>query len=52
MLISDIRDMINDDNPEIDMKNNDLKAFMEEEFGNNIQFCLSECKNKSKRFYQ
>ena len=39
--------MINDDNPEIDMKKNDLKAFMEEEFGNNIQFCLSECKNKS-----
>ena len=43
--------MINDDNPEIDMKNNELKAFMEEEFGNNIQFCLSESKNKSQFAY-
>ena len=49
--ISDIRDMINDDNPEIDMKNNELKAFMEEELGNNIQFCLSESKNKSHFVY-
>ena len=45
--ISDLCDMINDDNPEIDMKNNKLKALMEEKFGNNIQFCLSESKNKS-----
>ena len=43
--------MIIDDNPEIDMKNNELKAFMEEEFGNNIQFCFSESKNKSQFVY-
>ena len=45
--ISDIRDMINNENPETDMKNNELKAFLEEEFQTNIQFCLSESKNKS-----
>ena len=39
MSISDVRDMINDDNPEINIKNSKLKAFLEEEFGNNIQFC-------------
>ena len=39
--------MINNDNPEIDMKNNELKAFLEEEFQTNIQFCLSDSKNKS-----
>ena len=49
--ISDIRDMINNDNPEIDMKNNELKAFLEEEFQTNIQFCLSDSKNKSQFVY-
>ena len=29
MSISDIRDMINDDSKEIDMKNNELNAFLE-----------------------
>ena len=38
MSISDIRDMRNDDNPEIDMKNNELNVILEKEFRNNIQF--------------
>ena len=29
MSISDIRDMRNDDNPEIDMKNNELNVILE-----------------------
>ena len=45
--ISDIRDMINSGNPEIDMKNNELKAFLEEGFQTNLQFCLSDSKKKS-----
>ena len=49
--ISDIRDMINSENSETDMKNNELKAFLEEEFQTNIQFCLSESKNKSQFVY-
>ena len=40
MSFSGIRDMINDDNPEIDMKSNEVKVFLEEEFGNDIQFYL------------
>ena len=44
MSLSDIRDMINDDNPEIDTMNNELNGFLEGEFGNNIQFCLSDSK--------
>ena len=40
MSFSGIRDMINDDNPEIDMKNNEVKVFLEEEFDNDIQFYL------------
>ena len=38
--ISDIRDMINNENLEIDMKNNELKAFLEEEISDqfSIQF--------------
>ena len=38
--ISDIRDMINNENPETDMKNNELKAFLEEEISDqySIQF--------------
>ena len=39
MSILDIRDMIKDDNLEIDLKNNELKVFLEEEFGNNTRFC-------------
>ena len=46
MSLSDIRDMINDDNPGIDIINNELNGFLEGEFGNNIQFCLSENKYK------
>ena len=38
MSILDIRGMINGDNPEIDMKNNELQTFFEEEFENKIQF--------------
>ena len=49
--ISDVRDMINNDNPETDMKKNELKAFLEEEFQTNIQFCLSDSKNKSQFVY-
>ena len=51
ILNQDIRDMINSDNPEIDKKNNELKAFLEEEFQTNIQFCLSDSKNKSQFVY-
>ena len=47
----DICDMINNENPETDMKNSELKAFLEEEFETNIQFCLSESKNKSQFVY-
>ena len=49
--ISDVRDMTNNDNPETDMKKNELKAFLEEEFQTNIQFCLSDSKNKSQFVY-
>ena len=38
MSILDMRGMINGDNPEIDMKNNELQTFFEEEFANKIQF--------------
>ena len=47
MSILDIRDMIKDDNLEIDLKNSELKVFLEEKFGNNTRFCWSESKNKS-----
>ena len=43
--------MINYDNLEIDIKKIKLKAFIVEEFGNNIQFCLSESTNKSQFVY-
>ena len=38
--IQDIRDMINNENLETDMKNNELKAFLEEEISDqySIQF--------------
>ena len=49
--ISNIRDMINNENPETDMKNNELKAFLEKEFQTNIQFSLSESKDKSQIVY-
>ena len=39
MSILDIRDMIKDDNLEIDLKNSELKVFLEEKFGNNTRFC-------------
>ena len=51
MAISNIRDMINNENPETDIKSNELKAFLEEEFQTNIEFCLSESKNKSQFVY-
>ena len=43
--------MINNENPETEMKNNELKAFLEEELQTNIQFCLPESKNKSQFVY-
>ena len=39
--LSEIRDMTNT-NEEIDIKNNEIKIFLEEIFGNSIQFCESE----------
>ena len=45
--MSDIRDMINFDIPETDIKNNEVKLFMGEEFGDSIQYCKSERKNMS-----
>ena len=39
MSILDIRDMIKDDNLEIDLKNSELKVFLEEKFGNNTRLC-------------
>ena len=43
--------MISYNNLEIDMKNNKLEVFLEEELGNNIQLSLLECKNKSQVIY-
>ena len=45
--ISDIRDMINVDFCETDFKNNEIKTFLSEEFGDSIQFSKSEQKNMS-----
>ena len=45
--ISDIRDMINVDFCETDFKNNEIKPFLSEEFGDSIQFSKSEQKNMS-----
>ena len=39
--LSEIRDLINS-NDDIDLKNNDLKNFLEEEFNDEIQFCESD----------
>ena len=44
MSISDICDMVNDNNPEIDQANNKLKAFWEEKLGNNIQSAYQSVK--------
>ena len=44
--LSETRDVINT-NEDIDIKNNEVKIFLEEFFGNSIQFCESGRKNQS-----
>ena len=44
--LTKIREMINT-NEDINIKNNEVKIFLEENFGNRIQFCESDKKNKS-----
>ena len=45
--LSDIRDMINDDNDTSDFRNNEVKMFLSEEFADEIQFCTAERQNQS-----
>ena len=44
--LSEIRDMTNT-NEEIDIKNNEIKIFLEKFFENSIQFCESDKQNQS-----
>ena len=44
--LSEIRDLITSEE-EIDLQNNEAKMFLEESFGNQIQFCDSDKKNQS-----
>ena len=48
--LSEIRDMINT-NEEIDIKNNEIKIFLEEFFGNSSQFCESDKQNQSSMIF-
>ena len=45
--MSDIRDMINTEMPNVDFHNNEIKCFIEAEFGDSVQFCKSSSKNMS-----
>ena len=44
--LSDIRDMINQDD-NADLRNNEIKGFLIDEFGDSISFCNPERKNQS-----
>ena len=44
--LSDIRDLINNEN-DADLKTNEIKSFLIEEFGEEIKFCDPERKNPS-----
>ena len=46
MSLSEIRDLIKSEE-EIDSQNREVKMFLEESFGNQIQFCDSDKKNQS-----
>ena len=48
--LSEIRDMINT-NEDINIKNNEVKNFLEEFFGDSIQFCESDRQNQSTMVY-
>ena len=47
MSMSDIRDMIKSEIPDVDFHYSEIKCFIEEEFGEAVQFCKSPIKNMS-----